>query len=142
MKDIIHIQGGIASDERGDIRFINDFDMSLVKRFYIIRNRDIDLIRGWRGHRSEQRWFYALSGSFRVDVVKIDDWESPDRELFVFKIELDSSEMKVLNLPAGYGTAIRALEPNSELLVFADHPISNAVFDDYVWPVDYFKNYI
>jgi len=33
---INYIQGGIAKDHRGEIRFMNEFDMSLVKRFYII----------------------------------------------------------------------------------------------------------
>lgn len=80
---ITHIQGGIAQDERGQIRFVNDFDMTEVKRFYIIKNKDIDLVRGWRGHRIEQRWFYVLSGAFSLDLVQIDDWIQPSRELLV-----------------------------------------------------------
>ncbi|KKX51752.1 hypothetical protein, partial [Sphingobacterium sp. IITKGP-BTPF85] len=64
------IKGGIAKDGRGQIRFVNDFEMSLVKRFYIIKNLDLTLVRGWRAHRIEQRWFYVLSGSFAIDTVK------------------------------------------------------------------------
>src|SRR5690606_41963258 len=80
MREINTIQGGIAEDHRGHIRFVNEFDMTQVKRFYIIKNKDTDLVRGWRAHRIEQRWFYVLSGSFSVDLIKIDDWEnaSPD----------------------------------------------------------------
>lgn len=33
------IKGGIAEDHRGHIRFVNDFDMTEVKRFYIIKKQ-------------------------------------------------------------------------------------------------------
>ena len=134
------IQGGIAKNHRGQIRFVNDFDMSQVKRFYIIKNTDLDLVRGWRAHRLEQRWFYALSGKFSVDVVKIDDWDQASSDLPIEKIILDSTENKVLHLSVGYGTAFQALESDSKLLVFADFGIENAQNDDYTYPLDYFKN--
>lgn len=140
MSKLSVIQGGVVKDERGQIRFVNEFDMSLVKRFYIIKNADTELIRGWRAHRIEQRWFYVLSGSFKVDLVKIDDWEAPDPSLHVETLMLDAVDMKVLHVPAGYGTAFRALEAASELLVYADHPMTHAPLDDYTWKPDYFAN--
>jgi len=134
------IQGGIAQDERGAIRFVNEFDMSLVKRFYIIRNADTELIRGWRGHKIEQRWFYVLSGGFSLDLVKIDNWAKPEKLLPIQNIILKVSDMKVLNVPNGYATAFKALEQNSELLVFADYPLAHAPEDDYTWALNYFEN--
>lgn len=137
--DIIQtIQGGIAKDERGQIRFVNDFDMSLVKRFYMIQNADVELVRGWRAHRIERRWFYIVAGAFEVDLVQIDNWEKPDINLEILKFKLDVSDMQVLYVPSGFGTAFRALQPNSELLVFADHGIEHAPLDDYTWPLEYF----
>ncbi len=53
---------------------------------------------------------------------------------------LEAKEMKVLHVPAGYGTAFRAKDPGSELLVYADHSISHSLLDDYTWPSDYFVN--
>ncbi|WP_293887122.1 MULTISPECIES: WxcM-like domain-containing protein [unclassified Sphingobacterium] len=140
MGELGFIQGGIAKDERGQIRFVNEFDMSLVKRFYIIKNANTALIRGWRAHRVEQRWFYVLSGSFNVDLVKIDNWENPSPELPVENLILHETDMKVLYVPMGYGTAFRALEGGSELLVYADYPVSHAPLDNYTWEYDYFKN--
>ncbi len=134
------IQGGIAKDSRGQIRFVNDFDMKDVKRFYLIKNSDLDLIRGWRAHKIEQRWFYVLSGSFNLDIVKIDNWKSADPNLKVENIILNSKENRLIHLPAGFGTAFKALENNSELLVFADSYLENASLDDYTYPFDYFKN--
>lgn len=134
------IAGGVAKDHRGQIRFVNDFDMAQVKRFYIIKNADTDLIRGWRAHRIEQRWFYVLSGSFALDLIQIDNWENASPDLPVEKRILKAEEHEVLHVPVGYGTAFQALEPESELLVFADYGIENAKNDNYTWPVDYFKN--
>lgn len=134
------ISGGIAKDARGQIRFVNDFDMSLVKRFYIIKNLDLTLVRGWRAHRIEQRWFYVLSGSFAIDIVKIDNWETPSPELPVEHLLLKTEENQVLHMSTGYGTAIQALEENSELLIFTDYGIENAPYDDYTYPLDYFIN--
>ncbi|MEJ5089250.1 hypothetical protein GEO21_04290 [Sphingobacterium faecium] len=132
------IKGGVAQDQRGQIRFVNDFDMSLVKRFYIIKNADVELVRGWRAHRIEQRWFYVLAGAFELDLIQIDNWEKAAVDLDVQKIKIDASEMQVLHVPHGYGTAFRALQPDSELLVFADHGIEHAAKDDYTWPLEYF----
>jgi len=134
------IIGGIAKDHRGQIRFVNDFDMTQVKRFYIIKNIDTELIRGWRAHRTEQRWFYVLSGSFAVDLIQIDNWENASPELPIEKRILNAEKQQVLHVPVGYGTAFQALERESELLVFADYGIENAKNDDYIWPVDYFKH--
>lgn len=139
-EEIKTIAGGIAKDHRGQIRFVNDFDMAEVKRFYIIKNIDTELIRGWRAHRIEQRWFYVVSGAFEVNLVRIDDWDKASPNLPLEKRILKADGQQVLHVPAGYGTAFQALRPESELLVFADYGINNAKNDDYTWPVDYFLN--
>src|SRR5690606_15036618 len=135
---IVYIQGGIAKDHRGQIRFVNEFDMSLVKRFYIIKNSGLELVRGWRAHRIEQRWFYVLQGFFKLDLVKIDNWDKPSEDLEIEKLVLDAKDNKVLHIPAGYGTAFQALEKGSEILVFADHPLDHAPLDNYTFGIDYF----
>jgi len=134
------IQGGVFQDQRGQIRFVNDFDMNVIRRFYIIKNADTDLARGWRGHRIEQRWFYVLSGAFNIDIVKIDNWEVPNSKLSVDRKLLIASDMQVLHIPAGYCTAFRALENNSEMLVYADSLLSGTSQDNYTWDLDYFEN--
>src|SRR5690606_16092136 len=105
-----------------------------------IKNIDTELIRGWRAHRMEQRWFYVLSGSFAVDLIQIDNWENASPELPIERRILKAEEQQVLHVPAGYGTACQAVEPESGLLVFADYGIENAKNDDYTWSIDYFKH--
>lgn len=141
MTNIKTISGGIAKDQRGQIRFVNDFDMTAVKRFYSIKNADTDLVRGWRGHRIEQRWFYVLAGAFELDLIQIDNWEHATADLPVEHLEIRASEMPLVHVPAGYATAFRALEPDSELLVFADHGLAHAPLDDHTWAPDYFVQY-
>lgn len=134
------IEGGIAKDARGQIRFVNDFDMSLVKRFYIIKNTDLELIRGWRGHKIEQRWFYVLSGAFKINIVKIDNWENANPNLAVNQHIITADDLKVLHVTAGYATAFQALKEDSELLVYSDYGIEHAQLDDYTWDLSYFRN--
>lgn len=140
MKDIQIIQGGVAKDQRGQIRFVNDFDMTAVKRFYIIQNSDLELVRGWRAHRIEQRWFYVLSGVFRMDLVQIDNWQEASPDLPVETRMISADNQEIWHVPKGYGTAFQALEPHSQLLVFADHGIEHVPMDDYTWDWAYFKN--
>lgn len=137
-KSIKTIVGDVAKDHRGHIRFVNDFDMTQVKRFYIIKNTDTKLVRGWRAHRIEQRWFYMLSGTFVIDLIQIDDWDNISNDLSIERRVLKTGEQQVLHVPSGYGTALQSLEPESELLVFSDYGIENASNDDYTWPEDYF----
>lgn len=138
-KDYELITGGISKDTRGQIRYVNDFDMAPVKRFYIIKNKDVELIRGWRGHRIEQRWFYALSGTFVIYLIHIDNWEEASRDLPIGKIVLYAEKHNMLHIPNGYATAIKALVPNSELLIYADYDLTHAVNDDYTWALSYFE---
>jgi hypothetical protein len=132
------LQGGISKDERGQIRYVNEFDMSAVRRFYIIRNKDTKLIRGWRAHKIEQRWFYVISGSFEFKIIKIDNWDLPNPNLPIKTVILSELENKLINIPAGYGTAIKALEINSELLVYSDYGLEHADNDNYTWDLSYF----
>lgn len=134
------IQGGIAKDHRGQIRFVNDFDMEEVKRFYVIKNVDTDFVRGWRGHRIEKRWFYVLSGSFLVSIVRVNDWENASRNLPVENQILKADDSRLLHVAEGHCTAFQAMEKDSELLVFANFSIENSKNDDYTWPIDYFLN--
>lgn len=138
MSGLSFVPGGISADHRGSICHVNDFDMTAVKRFYIIENRDTETIRGWRGHRIEQRWFYVLEGAFSLKTVKIDDWENASPHLLVEEQILQKADQQVVHVPVGYGTAFQALEPGSRLLVFADYGIEHATEDDYTWPADYF----
>lgn len=133
------IKGGSHTDQRGTISFFNDFYMQQVKRFYYIENAGTQSLRGWRGHKIEQRWFNVCSGAFLVRLIHIDNWETPDQRLPVEEFLLHVKDNMVLHIPAGYASCIQALEDHSKLIVFADYDLEHAKLDDYLFPVDYFK---
>lgn len=132
------IQGAKHSDQRGTLSFWNDFDLQAVKRMYVVENADTQLLRGWRGHRIEQRWFYAMVGFFSIHLVQIDDWERPNPSVAQLNYELSAAENKVLHVPAGYASAIQALTKEAKLLVLGDYTLEHAKNDDHLYPSNYF----
>ena len=130
--------GNKHEDQRGIITYNNEFDASQIKRIYTIQNHDLEFIRGWQGHKIEQRWFSALSGSFEISVIKIDDFQNPSSNLEINKFVLECDTLNYLHIPAGCITAIQQLEENSKLLVLADYAIGE-VQDEYRFPLDYFN---
>lgn len=133
------IEGGKYADERGNLFFNNDFDASAIKRIYCIENNSIKYTRGWTGHQTEQRWFVASQGSFRIKLVKIDCWENPSKDLEVLTFDLTSEKLDVLHMPAGYASAIEAKEEGSKLLVMVNYSLGE-IDDDHRFPSDYFEN--
>lgn len=102
------IKGGRHTDSRGALFYNNDFDFSIIKRIYIIENENIDFIRGWQGHKIEQRWFSVIKGSFRIQLIAIDNWNNPSKDLERFSFIVHSEELDVLHVPSGYVSSIQA----------------------------------
>lgn len=132
------ISGNCHSDQRGRLLYNNDFDASIVKRIYIIENESSQFIRGWQGHQIEQRWFSVVSGKFKIQLIKIDDWERPSINSEVHTYLIDSEKLNVLHVPKGYVSSIQSLELNSKLLVMADYLLGE-IKDEYRYDIDYFK---
>lgn len=132
------ITGNCHSDQRGILLYNNDFDASLIKRIYIIENENIEFKRGWQGHQIEQRWFSAISGKFKIELIQIDNWENPSKDLEIFTYIIDSEKLNVIHVPSGYISSIQSLEFNSRLLVMADYLLGENK-DEYRYDIEYFK---
>lgn len=132
------LKGDCHKDARGTLFYNNDFEMSAIKRIYVIENKSIDIIRAWQGHQIEQRWFSAIKGSFRIKLIAIDNWEIPSKTPEIFEFVLESIKLDVLHIPSGYVSSIQLLEEGSKLLVMADYLLGEIV-DEYKYPVDYFE---
>ena len=89
MDKIKIINGGIAVDDRGDVRFVNDFDFKNVKRFYHVSNHRRGFIRAWHGHKKEGKYVYVSSGSALIGVVNMESNE-------ISKFVLSSKSPKIL----------------------------------------------
>ena len=131
------IKGNSYTDERGTLQFNNDFNALGIKRMYTIQNRDTSLIRGWQGHKIEQRWFSVIQGSFQIKLIAIDDWVMPSLDLEQHHFTLNSQSMDVLHVPAGYVSSIQALELSSKLILMSDYALGE-IEDEYRFDINYF----
>ena len=130
------ISGGSHKDSRGLLNYNNSFDTSPVKRIYVIENK-LNFIRRWQGHKIEQRWFSAIKGEFEIQLIKIDNWDRPNKELEKVTINLSDENLDILHIPAGYLTSVKALIEGARLLVMADYKLGD-IKDDYKFLADYF----
>lgn len=135
------IKGGTHTDHRGILRFVNDFDLKNVRRFYTIQHPDTSIIRAWQGHKIETKCFFPLKGSFVVAWVKIDDFENPSLNLQPEYYKLSAKNSEILILPPGYANGLKALEPNSEIAVFSDLDVNESVKEKRRYPAEWWLNW-
>jgi dTDP-4-dehydrorhamnose 3,5-epimerase-like enzyme len=124
------IKGGIHTDQRGRISFVNDMKFDAIERFYIISNSAENSLRAWQGHKIDNKYFYCVQGTVKVHYVKIDNWESPSKNLKVESMILSAAESNVLHIPEGYANAIESLEVESKLISFSTLPLDRTGEDD------------
>ena len=116
------IKGNTHTDDRGTVRFVNDFDMTKVVRMYSIEP-NIDVIRAWQGHKKETKWFYVAKGRFLVKTIGI---ETNIKSEF----ELSAAESMVLEIQGGHYNGFEALEEGSVLMVYSDFTLEASKADD------------
>lgn len=137
MADVKVIQGEILGDYRGKIASLNAFHFPGVERVYFIHHPDVSIIRGWHGHRYEKKWFYCVKGRFTIGLVKIDNWESPSKDLKPVMYVLSETDSKIICVSEGYANCIKAEIPDSVLLVFSSKTLPEAFADSWRYDKDY-----
>jgi len=125
------VKGGIFNDCRGTLKYFNDVDLSPVKRFYLMEHPDVNVVRAWQGHQVERKWFYVLSGSFKVVLVRPDHWTDPSTNLEHEEFLLESDMNQVLYIPGAYANGFQALVPESKMMIFSDASLEDSAADDY-----------
>ena len=130
------IDGNKFEDSRGSLRFFNTLDMSEIVRLYEIFPASENTIRAWQGHKMEKKWMYCISGSFIINLVELDDFKNPSDQLTPIRVELFSDIPKILEVPNGYASGIRAKKPNSRLQVFSNFGLDESKKDDYRYPLE------
>lgn len=123
-------QINMSSDHRGKVVFSNDFDMSEIKRSYVVTNTLQKTVRAWHGHISEQKWITVQKGEFLVCLVKVDDFENLDKNLEV-KEYLLNPENSVLFVPGGYANGAMNLTKENEIRYFSSTTLKESSKDDY-----------
>ena len=125
------ISGKKYTNERGELQYYNNFDMSQIKRVYFTIHTNKEVIRAWQGHIIESRWFCCVNGGFNVKLVEIDNWENPSKELKVLKYKLTSEKQEILYIPSGYVNGFKALQTDSKLMIMSNYGFNEVENDEF-----------
>lgn len=126
------INGGIFVDDRGPLRFNNEFNFEGVKRFYQVENHERGFIRAWHGHKKEAKYFYVAKGTAWVATVDMDDETQAERYI------LSDKNPKILYIPPGKYNGFQSLEEGTILIVFSTTTTEESKGDDYRKPYEAF----
>tara|TARA_R110002051_G_scaffold3620_1_gene19679 strand:+ start:108 stop:530 length:423 start_codon:yes stop_codon:yes gene_type:complete len=124
------IDGDFFEDTRGRIDFVNDFDLSEIKRMYFTTNKEVNVFRGWQGHKMESRWFFCTAGKFEVQLIKIEDIDDVSGTLVKEKYILEAKTPQVLFIPSGYFNGFSSLEEGSKLMIMSNFKLGENPNDE------------
>ena len=113
------IEGNIAVDDRGTVSFVNDFNFSGVKRFYMVTNHRAGFVRAWHAHRHESKYITVARGAAVIGAVKIDKWENPSKDSQVDRYVLSAEKPSVLYVPAGYANGFLSLTEDTTVVFYS-----------------------
>jgi len=126
------IDAGIAVDDRGQLMFANDFDFKKygIRRFYAVTNHKQGFIRAWHGHKNEAKFVLVAKGATVVNIIKIDNWENPSKDLEIQKFVLSAEKPSILYIPAGYVNGFMTLTQDTQVFFFSTSTIEESKGDD------------
>lgn len=133
------IEGGITIDDRGQIQFCNGFDMKNIRRFYIVSNHEPQFVRAWHGHKKETKYAFAVSGAAIIAVVKIDNWDHPDKKGPVRRFVLSEKKPCIFKIPAGYAHGFKTLVADTKVMFFSTSTLKESLNDDYRYEANYWN---
>jgi len=129
--------GNLAVDDRGSVKFVNDFDFAKVKRFYQVENHNTRIIRAFHGHLKEAKYVYVSKGSIILCAVPLTDPLHSSKISKVERFILSADQPCVLYVPAGFANGFKVLEKGSIVLFFSTASLKETQGDDYRYPFDY-----
>lgn len=139
ISEFTNIPGGKAFDDRGSLSFINDFDISIFKRFYIVENHAQGFVRAWHGHKQEAKAVVVVAGAALVAAVKIDNWEKPSKDLDVQRVVLSSEKPGALFVPAGYANGFMTLTEGAKVMFLSTSTLDESAGDDFRFDATYWN---
>jgi dTDP-4-dehydrorhamnose 3,5-epimerase len=124
------IEGGLSADDRGNVTFVNDFNFSGVKRFYMVSNFQPGFVRAWHAHRREAKYVTVVHGAAVIGAVEIDDWEKPSKNAQVHRFVLSANKPAVLYIPQGFANGFMSLTADTKLVFFSTSTVEESRADD------------
>lgn len=133
------MKGGLAVDDRGTVSFVNDFNFSDVKRFYIVENHKQGFVRAWHAHKNEAKYVMVVKGSALIGAVKIDDWDNPSKDLKINRYVLSEKSPAVLYIPAGFANGFMSLTEDTKIIFFSTSGLKDSLDDDVRYDAHYWE---
>lgn len=132
---------GQVIDDRGVLSFIDNVDLSRVKRLYAVENFSTYTVRALHGHMHEEKFVIVVKGSIilvtaKINFVQADPEQKPypsDIKRFV----LSDKKLSIHHIEAGRMNGFRALEPDTKVLFFSTSTLDESMSDDIRWDWDY-----
>lgn len=131
------IKGTIFEDERGRLKYNNDFTFKKVVRFYHVSPNSKSKIRAFHGHFKEEKYVYVSSGRILIYAIKINEKINPSKKTKKYRFILDSEKADVLHIPPGYANGFKILEKNTNVIFYSNLTTKQSEKDDYRFPEDY-----
>ena len=131
--------GDLSVDDRGEVGFVNDFDMKSVKRFYSVSNHRAGMVRAWHAHNKEKKFVTVVNGAAIIAAVCIDNWQKPSKDLQIFRDVLSAKKPTVLFSPNGYANGFLTLTEDSKLIFFSSATLEESMCDDFRYKADYWN---
>ena len=125
------INGDLSADDRGELMFVNQFNMELVKRFYVVSNHKQGFIRAWHAHKNESKYVFVVSGTALISTVQIDDWDNTSSDLAIDKFVLTAKKPSILYIPNGYANGFKTLSSDTKIIFFSTSTLGDSIDDDY-----------
>jgi dTDP-4-dehydrorhamnose 3,5-epimerase len=149
-QEINQITGNIAIDDRGSLKFINDFNFEGVKRFYQVQNHSKNFIRAWHGHVKEAKYVYVVKGSILFGAVPIPSTPYSDElgqntTQEPKKYILSSDKPSILYVPPNHANGFMTLTDDAIVQFFSTSTLDESKGDDIrfaydtwnIWNVEY-----
>lgn len=110
--------------------------MGEIVRFYEIAPSNTTIIRAWQGHREEKKWFYCHTGSFVINLIQLDDFDTPSDTIVPEKFVLKADGLTILEISGGYANGFKALEEGSKMMVFSNFGLDRSKNDELRYPIE------
>lgn len=132
MEDVKVIEGKIAVDDRGTVKFINDFNFKGVKRFYQVENHNRNMVRAWHCHNYEGKYVYVVKGAVLIGTIKDFENKNSVPQKFILCEELP----KILWIPPKHGNGFMTLRNDTIIQFFSTATLEESMDDDIRLPFD------
>ena len=117
------IPGKKYEDERGFVFHNNNFDLKNIRRMYEIQNLNKHILRGWKGHLIESRWFLCTNGMADIKVKNLLNESQLGNKEYVFSLKCRTGD--ILYVPKNHATLITLDHSDSKTLCFSDYSFNN-----------------